>query len=223
MKLHTRYYVDAKVEALPDADTELMFVRGLARAGEVGREGFIPAESLPKLARRRRYAASVEALLAAGLWTSVPGGYQVTSWDHWQDGLDALTRRRTADRERQRRRRAAEREPTRLSRDNEHPSRDKSRDVTVAEGEEDLEGVQVGDLGHGYPRARGEPPRQCPQHLHNPKPPPCGPCADTRRTHSRWQADHANRTQDAPKCPRHAGQLADHCRACRSEQIAGTD
>ncbi len=110
VKLAVRYYADPKVAALPDADTELMFVRGLARAGEQGAGGFIPESVLPELARRRRYAACVDALLAAGLWSRVDGGYQITRWADWQDGLDALTRRRTADRERQRRRRAAARE-----------------------------------------------------------------------------------------------------------------
>lgn len=218
VKLSTRYYADPRVEALPDADTELMFVRGLARAGEVEREGFIPEESLPKLARRRRYAASVNALLASGLWTRVDGGYQVTGWDHWQDALDALAKRRAADRERQRRRRAAARETTRESRDNPPLSRDMSRDVTVVEEEGDLEGVQVGDTTH-RPRAHAEPPRQCPQHVDNPHPPPCGPCADARRTHQRWQAERNTRLATAAKCRRHRGQLAHNCALCRAEQL----
>lgn len=132
VKLYVRYYVDERIEALPDADTEMMFVRGLGRAGELRREGFIPEESLPKLARKRRYAASVSALLASGLWTKVDGGYQITNWDHWQDALDALAKRRAADRERQRRRRASEGEQTvksTTSRDKQGLSRDsRSRD-----------------------------------------------------------------------------------------------
>jgi len=222
VKLHTRYYADDKIEALPDADAEIMFVRGLARAGEVEREGFIPAESLPKLARRRRYAASVSALLAAGLWTKVPGGYQVTNWDHWQDGLDALARRRTADRERQRRRRAAERESTRESRDKPGASRDGSRDVTPLEGEEEREGVQVGDIGEGSARASPEPPSKCLKHIDTPKPPACGACADARKAHERWKADRAARLRDAPKCRRHRGQLAENCSSCRSELLERT-
>jgi hypothetical protein len=107
VKLAIRYYADPKVAALPDEATELMFVRGLCRAGEERSAGFIPESALPELARRRRYAACASALVAAGLWSRVDGGYQVTRWADWQDGLDVLTRRRAADRERQRRRRAA--------------------------------------------------------------------------------------------------------------------
>lgn len=108
VKLHVLYYTDERIEALPDADTEMMFVRGLARAGELGRGGFIPESSLPRLARRRRYGGCVDALVASGLWISVDGGYQITNWSDWQDALDALAARRATDRERKRRQRAAE-------------------------------------------------------------------------------------------------------------------
>lgn len=127
VKLHVLYYADERIERLPDADTELMFVRGLARAGELGRGGFIPESSLPRLARRRRYVVCVEALVAEGLWTRVDGGYQITNWSDWQDALDALAARRATDRERKRRQRAAEKP---MSRDNRETSRDMSRDVT---------------------------------------------------------------------------------------------
>lgn len=110
VKLSVRYYADEKIEALPDADTELMFVRSLARAGEMRKGGFIPESSLPLLSRRRRYAASVDALIASGLWTKVDGGYRVTNWSDWQDALDGLEKRRTTDRDRKRASRAAERE-----------------------------------------------------------------------------------------------------------------
>lgn len=140
MKLAIRYYADPKIASLPDEASELMFVRGLARAGEEGREGFIPESALPELARRRRYAACVDVLVAACLWSRVDGGYQITRWADWQDGLDTLARRRAADRERQRRRRAAanqsmSRDIEWLSRDGSRVSRDASRDVTPAESE----------------------------------------------------------------------------------------
>lgn len=145
VKLAFRFYADPKVAALPNEATELMFVRGLARAGEEQKAGFIPESALPELARRRRYAACASALVAAGLWSRVDGGYQVTRWADWQDGLDALSRRRAADRERQRRRRSAD-TSTDLSRDNGHlsrdgppVSRDMSRDVTLTEEEKDKE------------------------------------------------------------------------------------
>lgn len=222
VKLHTTYYTDAKVEALPDADTEVMFTRGLARAGELKRAGFIPEESLPKLARRRRYAASVEALLAAGLWTKVDGGYRITNWDHWQSSLDALTRRRTADRERQRRRRASAAEPTAdsgMSRDIDSSSRDMSRDVTDTEREGEREGVKVGDIAHPYAYTREAPPPKCPRHLNDPNPPPCGPCGDARKARQAWDRDRAAADARArqQQAQDHAATLRaaiDACRRC---------
>jgi len=134
VKLAVRYYADHAVETLPDADTELMFVRGLARAGELGRAGFIPESSLPQLSRKRRYAATAETLVTAGLWTKVDGGYQVTNWDHWQDGMDTLTKRREADRARKRASRAAKREAFVRGQ-----SADMSADVTPTEREKEQE------------------------------------------------------------------------------------
>lgn len=74
----------------------------------------------------------------------------------------------------------------------------------------------------GDARASPEPPRQCPQHVDNPKPPPCGKCADARRTHERWTAQRGERVRDAPKCRKHRGQLAENCARCRSEELGGT-
>lgn len=142
VKLAVRYYADPKIATL-DESAELMFVRGLARAGEEAAEGFIPEHALPELARRRRHAALVDALVNAGLWSPVPGGYQIVRWSDWNGELDALARRRAADRERQRRRRAAERSKNsgHVTNGNGHVtpetlSRDK-RDLSRVEVEED--------------------------------------------------------------------------------------
>lgn len=225
VKLSVRYYADAKVEALPDADAEVLFVRGLAKAGEVGRGGFIPAESLPKLGRRRRYAASVRALVAVGLWTKVDGGFQVAGWAHWQDSFDALARRRTTDRDRQRRRRAVALETgtsgsnppgeRAVSRDLGPLSRDTSRDVTVAEGELDAD---VGGGLEGEFRVR-EPSSRCSRHAGLTEAPPCGACADARQARQRWVAQQASRRRKAPRCLVHRGQPRDNCALCRSEQL----
>lgn len=81
----------------------------------------------------------------------------------------------------------------------------------------------VSGSGQAAPSARAsppEPPRNCPEHLDNPDPPPCGRCADARRTHDRWEAQRAARIAAAPKCRRHRGQPADNCALCRSERLA---
>lgn len=126
VKLRSNYYRDPKILALPDADTEMLFVRSLGYAGEHGTHGFIPEHVLPALARKRRYANSVAALLAQDLWQAGDRGYWITRWDENQDELEKLAARRAADRERKRKQRAAERSdgyPDQMS-------RDQSADVT---------------------------------------------------------------------------------------------
>jgi hypothetical protein len=130
VKLSARYYLDAAVAALPDDGAEVMFTRGLAYCGDQETGGFVPAGMLPALCRRRRYEAAAGALVAAGLWRPARGGYQVTRWEEWQEELDAIAQRRSADRDRKRR----ERERAKAQR-GQHPqdlSRDTSRDSDTA-------------------------------------------------------------------------------------------
>lgn len=107
VKLSARYYLDAAVANLDDA-AEVMFTRGLAYAGGQGQGGFIPDGVLPGLCRKRRYEASVESLVAQDLWRRARGGYVITRWDEWQCELEAIMRRRSADRDRKRRERERE-------------------------------------------------------------------------------------------------------------------
>lgn len=132
VKLATRYYLDPAVASLPDADTELLFVRGLAYAGAEETGGFIPEVIVSSLIRRRRYGAAVEALIARSLWVPSTGdrgqpGYRIRRWEDWQEELDALARRRASDRERKRKQRTAERESGQV----EEVSRDMSADSPV--------------------------------------------------------------------------------------------
>ena len=228
VKLGIRYYADAKIAGLPDdiADSaEVMWTRGLARAGEQRAQGFIPESAIPELTRRRRYEAVADALVATGLWSRVPGGYQVTRWADWQDALDALTKRRESDAERKRKSRAAaaqaekpagstpdvsrdrhvSRDKPPMSRDLDQVSRDRSRDVTPLEGEKekDPRGRSKRDT-HVAREAGPEPPRQCPEHLQDPDPPPCGRCKQTRQAHEQWEQQWLHEQQLA----RHAEAVA---------------
>jgi len=187
VKLSVRYYADHAIESLPDADTELMFVRGLARAGEVKQGGFIPETSLPHLSRKRRFLPLVDALVTAGLWTRVDGGYRVNGWDHWQDGIEALAKRRADDRERQRKRR----------------SRELSRDVTRAEGE--LEGES-----EGRARASAPPSPRCAKHENNPTSDPCRGCKNARLLREEYDGQQFRAEQE-----RLAAVI--HCKLCNSD------
>lgn len=104
VKLSARYYLDPAV-VNADADTEVMFTRALAYAGDQETHGFVPTGILPALCRRRRYETCVETLVASGLWQPVRGGYMITRWQEWQSELEAIVARRSADRDRKRRER----------------------------------------------------------------------------------------------------------------------
>jgi len=228
VKLAQDYYLDPRIRGLPDdvADAaEIMFIRGLARAGRVGMHGFIPEQDVELLTRRRRYEAVVKALVDSGLWTAVAGGYQVTRWSDWQEHLDALTRKRAADRERQRRRRAAARAATSGYTQPSTLSRDTSRDVAAGEGEEEKEQLHLGGKVT-VPGSRDEPPRRCKKHLHDPDPPSCGGCKEARLAHEQWQQQRARqrvdaerRSRDAPMCHRCGNRTTSsyHQRICARE------
>jgi hypothetical protein len=65
-----------------------------------------------------------------------------------------------------------------------------------------------------------EPPSRCQKHLNSRNPPSCGPCADARREHNRWQKAYNERIADSPKCRVHRGEMAHNCRLCRAEELA---
>lgn len=224
-KLAVRYFLDPKIRGmrgdLADA-AEVMFVRSIAWAGELGQAGFIPEQDVELLTRRRRYADVVEVLISLGLWETVPGGYRVVRWTDWNGELDALARRRAADRERQRRRRE------RLTSASRDASRDVSRDVTRTEGEEEKDQEQLGGVGATRDRASrdSQPPRTCAKHP-NGTSDPCGPCKEARLAHERWQqqqarqrADADRRSRDAPLCRRCGNSTASayHRNICSRER-----
>lgn len=185
VKLSTGYYTDRKVRRLPDADTEVMFVRSLAYAGGEETCGFIPEDDVPLLSRRRRYDSCVDALLEAGLWMREEGGYRLPpdAWDRWNGDLDVLARRRAADRERKRRVRSAA-----VSADT---SADGPRTVhpTKKRGEGEVKGGNPREVPHA---ARDSPPpRRCPKHTDTTDPPDCGACKERRLAAERWDRHQA--------------------------------
>jgi len=136
VKLSARYYLDPAIANLNDA-AEVMFTRALAYAGGQEQGGFIPAGVLPGLCRQRRYEASVQALVAAGLWRPARGGYKITRWEEWQSELEAIASRRSADRDRKRRERERKKEQAEaLSRDmsTDSPHTEKEKERTTPNG-----------------------------------------------------------------------------------------
>lgn len=105
VKLGSSYFLDVAIACLDDAG-EVMFLRGLAYCGASESGGFIPAAALPALGRRNQ-AKTADALVVAGKWEQVLGGYQVVQWQKWQSELEALIGRRKKEAARKRRARAA--------------------------------------------------------------------------------------------------------------------
>lgn len=187
VKLSASYYLDPAVASLPDADAEIGFVRSLAYSGAEETHGFIPAAIAPSLFRRRRYQASVDALVSAYLWVPVSGdrvqleGWRIARWEEWQEELEAIARRRAADRDRKRK------ERERLKEDQvRHPSRDMSEDSPESEKESCPSPSGRGQRGHAPARRRTREAR---------------PLADALPAdlHHRYQPDDAG-TCTAPGC-----------------------
>lgn len=67
-----------------------------------------------------------------------------------------------------------------------------------AEGDQLVEGLAPAgntSADRPEPREASVPPSRCAQHIDDPTPPPCGPCADARRAHDTWQRDQARADQ----------------------------
>lgn len=65
-------------------DAELLFIRGLIYLKGAETDGVIPEYDLPVVAvGLRNPLRSVDALVAAGLWSVTPGGWLCRSWLKW--------------------------------------------------------------------------------------------------------------------------------------------
>lgn len=95
--------------------------------------------------------------------------------------------------------------------------------IAEVEGERELLGYLEG--GSHVPNASDSPPPfpdHCPQHAHDPTPPPCGRCADARKA---W----ANRPPlalvdpNTRRCLVHDETYTTVCRGCRADALAAPD
>ena len=165
--------------------------------------GHIPRSALPVLSGRPRDA---DELVNVGLWEPLGDGWQFHSWDEFQPSSESVEQERAAARERQRRAR--------------NKARTSRRDKPVTDT------ASHGPPRHGPPdptrpdpsTSRGEttpttalngaPPRKCPAHQNTDHPPPCGACADARRTHDTWQHQYPNGTKPDPTAAQQAAARA---------------
>ncbi|HET8681272.1 MAG TPA: hypothetical protein VFM54_05290 [Micromonosporaceae bacterium] len=229
------FYDHPKTTGMPDACFALWVRAGSFCAGKAT-DGFVSEDVL---VHTLRYDMSVaDELVRRRLWRRVKGGYRFHEWDHRNLTKARVEADRRADRQRKARTRSSgaheagnngnplvspgnvrpesARNPPGVQPDS---NRIPGASVSVSVSE------SVSGSGRASPTAATngstppEPPRTCTDHINDPNPPKCGPCAGHRRTHDRWQAQRAARQAAAPKCRTHRGQPAHNCALCRSEQL----
>lgn len=98
--LSSTYYLDdAVIEAGPDA--ELLFARSLAFCAGVPSDGYFTDGQLRRFAAGlSRLNKRIEALVTAGLWVRVAGGYEIRNWLKWNKSAAEREREKSKDRER---------------------------------------------------------------------------------------------------------------------------
>jgi hypothetical protein len=235
-KVDDSFHAHPKVLATPPGALGLWVVAGAWSSANLT-EGFVPDRALPRLLPGS--AELADDLVTAGLWRKVRGGYRFHDWTDYnptrQEALAAKEKMASGGAIGNHRRwhvakgvidpacaycqhkqdRLPDRPPDRVPEGvGESGATPPTRpDPTRKEGE-------ALSASNGRVRASPEPPLTCPKHANDPDPPPCGPCANARRTHDRWEADRNTRYRYAPKCRKHQGKLAHNCPLCRSERIA---
>lgn len=143
VKQPTKGYRTPAVLALTDTE-EVVYERSRQYAGDVETKGFIPEGAMPMLLRGwtpKRGRKVAERLVEAGLWRKVRGGWHFVGWEVEQADLDALSSRRTSDRERQARYRDRKRTPEHLT-----PLRDALDDAGIEVTWAGLTPEQVADI-----------------------------------------------------------------------------
>ncbi|WP_069163004.1 hypothetical protein [Nocardia altamirensis] len=177
-------------------------------------EGFVPAA----IVRGLGSAAQAKKLVEVGLWTAVDGGYRFHDWTERQMSKaeieDRRRKRAAAGRKggqvsgqaRQARAQAHASTPARTS--SAPPASAPAAPVAKQTGTP----VPAPDLGKAAKGGQSTPPsRQCVIHRNHSAPPPCGGCAEARRTRERWDAAHSN---DLRADAVHRREAARHCPMC---------
>jgi hypothetical protein len=231
------FYDHPKTYGMSDAAVALWTRAGSYSAAKLT-DGFIAEHVLALLSQSPQEAA--DELKRRGLWSRVKGGYKFHQWCERNLTKQRVQTDQKTDRDRKRRDREAARNaagqmlkpeavPPFVHSDSNrspngfHPESGESPAVSVSVSSS----VSVSGSGRGAEDGSGppgaEPPSRCAEHLHEPKPPNCGPCGDARRDHNQWVIAKAKWEREAPKCAKHQGKFAHNCPLCRADQIGVND
>jgi general stress protein YciG len=222
-KVDDSFYDHPKVFDAPDCAVALWLRAGTWSARNLT-DGFVPSGMPARFCDDHERA--VRDLMTRGLWKRARGGYQFHDWRDYQPSAGNVksVREKRAEAGRKgglssgmTRSKPQSKTEANASPVASHLLEPPTRPDPALKG-----GTALG-VTAGRARASPEPPRNCPKHIDDPDPPPCGACADARRHHGRWEADRSARLVAAPKCRRHRGQPADNCALCRSERLAPGD
>jgi hypothetical protein len=99
------------------------------------------------------------------------------------------------------------------------PSPEDTRDTLASPSRHTRAGRDREGNGREGTRDAREPPPRCPKHIDATDSPPCGACADARRSREQWERDKVAQLAAAPRCRRHRGEPAHNCGRCRSERL----
>jgi hypothetical protein len=239
-KVDDGFWGHPKQTALPAAPIAL-WVRAGSWSGAQLTDGFVPAHMIVMLGAKKRDA---EALVTAGLWEDVDGGYQFHDWAKWQPTRDEVEKKRAEDAERKAAwrkakadKKAAEAEvsqrdsertdavtprgvrstrpdPTRPDPTRLSPTEKDNTPGTTVEGGSHVSSGPENDAPPAYPD-------HCPDHQ-VPVPPACGGCGKQKAL------NRANRpalalVSPSRRCLVHDETYTNVCRGCRADEIAAEE
>jgi hypothetical protein len=190
-------------------------------------DGLIPDDQLPWLMPAGADELA-RALVAAGLWRRVRGGYQFHQWEKDGDGTRRNPTRAEVETERAKKAEAGRRGglasgKTRSKAEAPASAPAEAGAHPVVEPPTRPDPTGIGVLLVPQPtvaRATPEPPTRCERHRDTPAAGSCGPCADARRARGAWEADKRARLAAAPQCAVHRGEPAHNCGRCRADLLA---
>ena len=116
-----------------------LWVRAGSYCGKHLTDGYVAAAILPMLQADQDAA---DELIEAGLWTKAPNGYGFHDWEQYQDTREAVEKRRTAWKERQRKHRSSEENASPSSSNHSIPFHSKGTRDSRRESPRDLSGRQ---------------------------------------------------------------------------------
>ncbi len=94
VRLDTQFASNPKVLELIEAkkhSAAFAWVCSLAYSGAHGTDGFLPKACLPFLHARK---ADADALVRVGLWSEVPGGWEINGWLEFQQSSSETEERK---------------------------------------------------------------------------------------------------------------------------------